>query len=290
MRITHGMMQENLLRNVQRNMRHLAEAQASVSSGKRLQFASDDPVAAAKSLRASHGLRTIAQHRRNTNAARIRLTTEEAVLDQVTDILARGRELAIAMGSDTADAPGRLAAAAEVGQMIEQVIQLGNTVVDDEYVFAGHQSDTPPFQTDGSYVGDLGLRETEIGSGYRVTMSHNGAELLVDSDIIAGLRELETALNANDRSAVQASLTTLTDAFANSQSLLSETGARLRQIDVALENLDALDSNFTATKADAEEVDIEEAALELASAQTALEAALAATAQALRINVTEYLR
>lgn len=290
MRITHGMMQENLLRNVQRNMRRLVDVQSTVSSGERMQIASDDPVAASKSMRAAHGLREIAQHRRNTNSARMRLSTEEAVLDQITDIMARGRELAITLGSDTADASGRLAGAAEVEQLMQEVIRLGNTVLDDEYVFAGHQSDAAPFQSDGTYVGDLGQRQTEIGSGYRVTMNHNGSELLVDSEVIDGLQELEAALNANDRAAVQSSLTTLTSAFANSQSLLSETGARLRQLDVALENLDALDFNLTASRAKAEEVEFEEAVVELASAQTALEAALAATAQALHINVTEYLR
>lgn len=290
MRITHGMMQENLLRNVQKNMRHLADAQEAISSGKRMQIASDDPVSASQSLRSSHGLRAIAQHRRNSNSARVRLTSEEAVLDQVTDVLARARELAVVMGSDTAESSGREAAAAEVGQLLEQVLQLGNTVVDDEYIFAGHQSDTPPFEADGTYVGDLGHRETEIGTGYRVTMGHNGAEMFVDSQTVAGLQELEAALNANDREGVQASLATLTNAFANSQSLLAEAGARLRQIDVALENLDALDTNLTTRKAIAEEVEFEEATLELASAQTALQAALAATARAIRINVTEYLR
>jgi flagellar hook-associated protein 3 FlgL len=290
MRITLGVMQENLLRNIQRNMNKLADAQLQVASGKRVQTSSDDPVAASQSMRSSHGLRLIAQHRRNTNAARIRLNTEEAVLDQTSDILSRARELAMAMGTDTADAGARQAGSAEVAKLIEQVVQLGNTVVDDEYVFGGHQSDTSPFQADGTYVGDLGQHETEIGSGYRINTGHNGAEMFVDTEIVSGLTALQTALNANDRAAVQASLATLTSAYSETQSLLSETGARIRQLDVAMENADALDANLTARKADAEEIDFEAATIELASTQTALEAALAATGQALRINIMEYLR
>ena len=61
MRITHRMLQESLLRNIQNDMSRLAEAQRRVATGKRIHSASDDPVGAAHVIRATQGPRALAQ-------------------------------------------------------------------------------------------------------------------------------------------------------------------------------------------------------------------------------------
>ncbi len=81
----------------------------------------------------------------------------------------------------------------------------------------------------------------------------------------------------------------LTAAFDEVQVLLSDTGARLRQLDVAGENLDALDTTLTASKQTAEEIDLEKAVVELFGIQATLQAALASSSRILNANLTEYL-
>ena len=121
MRVTHGMLQRNLLRNIQNDMSRLADAQRKVATGMRIDEVSDDPVAAAQVMRAAEGLRAIDQYRRNSSSARARLDIEEAVLSQLTDILARIREIATATGTDTAGGTAMSAAHAEVLQLLDQV-------------------------------------------------------------------------------------------------------------------------------------------------------------------------
>ena len=50
MRVTTGMLQQNLLRNIRNDMSLLADAQRKVATGMRIDEASDDPVAAAHGI------------------------------------------------------------------------------------------------------------------------------------------------------------------------------------------------------------------------------------------------
>ena len=290
MRVTTGMLQQNLLRNIRNDMSLLADAQRKVATGMRIDEASDDPVAAAQVMRTTNGLRAIDQYRRNSSSARARLDTEESVLSQLTDILARSREIATATATATAGGTAMSAAHMEVLQQLDQVIQLGNTSVSGDFIFGGHQTMTRPFQADGTYTGDSGEHETDIGSGYRIQTTHSGDELLVASGVIAGLIQLRDALAASDNTAAGNSLSSLTTAFDRVQNFMSETGAQIRELDGAMQNLDALDTSLTMSRQAAEEVRFEEAAVELLSIQTTLQAALASTARILSTNLTDYLR
>ncbi len=290
MRITHSMMHRNLLRHIRADYERLHEAQQAVATGKRVRSVSDDPVGATRVLRATRGLSAIAQHRRNSSAARTRLDTEESVLTQITDILTRAREVAITMATDTVSGAIRIESAGEINQLHQQVIQLGNTMVADEHIFGGHQTASSPFQSDGTYIGDAGIHETEIARQYRVQTNHSGDELFVSSGVLSSIAALRDGLAADDVPAVQDAMAALDNAFNQTQTMLIETGAWNRQLDVAAENLDALDATYTLARQAAEGIDLEEAAVDLASIQTTLQASLAAIARVLDTNVTEYIR
>lgn len=186
MRVTNNMRQAQVLRDLQDRMSHLTQAQQQISTGKRFTRASEDPVAAARVLRSDQALRGIAQYRRNSTAVRSRVDAEEGTLNQLTDILTRAKELGISQGSSTATPATRLDTAAEVDRLSEQTIQLGNTKVGDEYLFGGHQTAVLPFQADGTYLGDDGARQAQIGAGYVIETNHTGRQLLTSSGVLSG--------------------------------------------------------------------------------------------------------
>jgi flagellar hook-associated protein 3 FlgL len=290
MRITNAMLQQSALRQLQVNLERISRAQAEVSSGKKLSKPSDDPVAVAQVMRGAHGLRALEQYRRGVNAARARLDAEEAVLNQVTTLTERARELAVGEGSDTATAATRLAAKAEVDRILEQLVQLGNTAVGDERIFGGGQTTAPPFQPGGAYVGDDTARVVETGPGQTAGTSHTGRELLVDSGIISGITALRDALAAGTQPAVAATTSGLGDAFDKVQALLADVGARVVGLDVTDENIAALDASLTLRTGELEGADFEAAATRLVGAQTALQAALLSTSRVLGTSLVEYLR
>lgn len=290
MRISNASLHQRVLKNLQSNLVRLARAQDKATTGLRVSRPSDDPVATTRILRGDSQLQAIAQHRRNVTAVRTRLDTQEAVLDQVTDILGRAKELGMVGGSSNSTPEGRRAMGLEVGRLLEQVVALGNTRIGDEFVFGGTATGSPPFQPDGTYVGNTGVRRTELQPGQVVEFGHHGQELLVDTGVIATLTSLRDQLLGNDPDAVRTTLTTLDTSFGQVQGFIGDVGARVRQLDVTLQNLEALDAGETIRRSALMDVPLEEAAMELAGVQTSLQAAMLATSRLLQTSLTEYLR
>ena len=289
MRITNSLLQQRVLRDLQANLATVAKAQEQVSSGKRFETMSEDPVAGAQVLTADRGLRGVEQYRRNSTAARSRVDAEEAVLNQLTDLLTRAKELAIQEGDSTSSPVTRAATAAEIQQVIEQVIQLGNTQVGAEHLFAGHQAGQP-FDATGAYFGDDGQRQSEIGQTYLMTTNHTGRELLVNSGVLSGLQGLLTQLQTGTPAGIQGTISGINAAFKEVQTMLATTGARSRQIDSAMQNNDAIEASLTLTRSDAQDVSIEEATTRLVGTQTAIEAALLSASRILNTSLVDYLR
>nr|MBP9201181.1 hypothetical protein [Gemmatimonadales bacterium] len=167
---------------------------------------------------------------------------------------------------------------------------LGNTQVGNEYVFAGHQTGTVPFDPTGAYFGDAGQRMVEVGQGYTMPANHSGRELLVDSGVIAALRQLSTELGTGSPSTIGPVAGSIDTAFDNVQALLAVNGSRARQIESAMQNSDALEATHTQRKSDAQDIDVAAATSRFVSAQNTLQAALLSTSRLLSTSLTDYLR
>jgi flagellar hook-associated protein 3 FlgL len=293
MRITNNMVSRNSLAGLQRSLRQVAEAQNRTTTGLLVERASDDPSAASSIMASGSSIRAIDQYKRNINSARARLDREESILGSVTQMLERAKELGIGQGSSTADAQTRLTAKAEIDQLLQAAVQLGNTSHEGEFLFGGDQSNvapfsgtTPPF----SAAPPSGTRRAEISSALSVRTNHNGTEAFLTTGVLAALDQLSVALGANDQTAVQNSLVTLDSAHASVQVLIGESGAASQQLDVATSNLDALDTSLRAFKSQLQDADIEKAVTELVGRQTAYQAAMLATSRVMSLNLADYLR
>jgi flagellar hook-associated protein 3 FlgL len=289
MRISNSLLQQRLLRDLQANVSAVAQAQSQVSSGKRFETMGEDPSAGAHVLSADRGLRAIDQYRRNSTAARSRVDAEESVLNQLTDLLSRAKELATQEGSATGTPVTRQSTANEIQQIIGQVVQLGNTQVGSEFIFAGHQTGQP-FDASGNYFGDTGIRQAEIGQGYLMTTNHTGQELLVSSGVLSSLQGLLAQLQTGTPATIQGTIGAIDSAFTQVQTMLATTGARSRQIDTAMQNADAIETSLTLAKSDAQDISLEEATTRLVGAQTTMQAALLSASRILNTSLTDYLK
>jgi flagellar hook-associated protein 3 FlgL len=307
MRITNNFIQANALANLQTNMQRMSESQQQVSSGLRIQKASDDPAGASRAIQTRGSIRALDQYQRNISLANTRAATEETALSQLGDILTRAKQLAISQGTATADANTRATTKVEVDQLLQAAIQLGNTQDGDEYLFGGKWADQAPF--DAAQTGQApyyvsldpdtglprepsGVNQTEISAGRYMQATHDGKQVLIDSGVLAALKELSDALadTSAPQTAIQTSAGSLDTAFDNLQVLIGENGARVNQLDVTSANLAAFSINLKTLKSDVEEVDIEQAVTELVSRQTAYQAAMLATSRVMGLTLADYLR
>lgn len=293
MRITNNLIHKNLRAELQRSLASLHDANLRVTTGLRIRSPSDDPADAAEIMATDRRIRALDQYRRNIDAATARVNAEEGVLDQVTDILSRAREIGMAQGGDTANAATRETAKAEVDQLLETVIQLANTRFGDGYLFGGAVSDQPPIADDGSVsttAPPVGESPVALDLGQTVLTVHDAQSVFIDSGVIGALQHLSGALGANDAASIQDAIAELTTAFDATQTRIGELGARAQRLESARANIDALETAATLRRSDVGEVDFEEAVAELMNRQTAYQAALMATSRILNTTLMEYLR
>jgi len=292
MRITNGIIQRSALANLQLNMRRILEAQEQATSGKRIRAASDDPIGASQVMQADGSLRALDQYKRNIASATARVNAEEGVLDRLTELLDRAKELGISQAGSNASAATRLTTKAEVDQLLAAAVQLGNQRHEGEYLFGGSQSTTAPFQTASppfAAAPPTGTRTTEISASQYLATNHNGTEVFLDSNVLDALSQLSTALGANDLPGIQTALGALDSAHDAVQNLFGDVGARSSQLEVTSSNLVALDTQLRSFKSVIEDVDMEHALTELVSRQTAYQAAMLSMSRVMGLNLADYL-
>lgn len=292
LRVSNSVLYNQALGHTQQALKEIGHYQQAISSGLRVGKPSDDPTAVTGIMRSSSGLRALEQYKQNLASAGSRLAVENDVLDQLTDILSRAKELGISQGGDIATAESRKTVQAEVDGLRDFVIELGNTQFVGSFLFAGDYADTKPFTATGPdpLRPPTGTHRVEGGAGAFYSVNHSGQEIFVDTGILDALENLSTALGSDSSADIQASIGDLDIAFEGVQELIGELGARMNQVDTAISNLDALEANLQSFRSDLQDVDLEEVVSKLVSRQVSYEAAMMTNARILQSTLTDYLR
>jgi flagellar hook-associated protein 3 FlgL len=304
MRVTNSMVTRGLTARMMENQRLLAEAQERVATGKRVRKMSDDPTAGSSIMQSSGQLRALEQYKRNVGAVGSRIDAEESALDQLGQLMTRAKELGVGQLGSTANADSRLAAAAELRQLLEQAVQLGNQRFGGDYLFGGTTAQervpldvtqtgaAPRFAplVAGVPAPPSGALRVESGAGQTITGPHDGATVFLDTGALDALYDLAQGLEANDPTAIGAAMGDLDAAFAGVQTLVGEIGARQNQVDMVTSQLEALAANLDSFRSDLSEVDMEQAITDMVARQTAYQAAMLASSRVMGLSLTDYLR
>ncbi len=290
MRIPTINLQRTSLEGIQSNLRAMDSAMRQLTSGNRVEVPSDDPAASRSIIRTNSVLEENKQYSRNISRARSLNTLQESVLDQVDELLVRGREIAIGQAGSTATEQTRLAAASEVRGLIESMTDLANTRLGNRYIFAGLESGRPPLPTEDGAPLPTGSTPIEIGPGRTVAPTESASRIFGDTGALAALEELALALETNNASAIQQSSYELRESQSQLQVLVAETGNLTNRLEAAGSRLEMLEANLMQYRSDLRDVNFEEVISELAARETAYQAALLATSRILSQNLTDFLR
>jgi flagellar hook-associated protein 3 FlgL len=297
MRITNSIIQQTSLTNVERNLREIYRAQDRVTSGLRIRKASDDPVGAATAMQTRGSLRALEQYRRGAQTATARASAEETVLDELSKILIRAKELGVVFGSDTTTEDQRAMGSIEVEELMKQVVSMGNTRFQDGYLFGGTDSAVRPYEAvqnalgwDFTTTSPTGTQQVEVSASHTVPTNHNGTEVFEDTGVLVALRDMAQALKSGDGERIRDSLEDVNGSFDLVQNLIGDIGARMSSLQVTSANLDAVEVNLQILKSDVEEADLEKSITELISRQTSYQAALMTTSRVMGLNLADYLR
>jgi len=298
MRIASNTIQENIVRQIQQLGSQTSLLQTKVATGQRISQAEDDPAAAARVLQHQSGLRRVDQFERNASRALEITQATFAGLKGAKSISDRAAEIATLGRAPTSpDALG--AYAAEVNQLIEQLVQVGNTRLGNDYIFAGTAVDAPPFDatrnvagqvTSVAYVGDSTQATIPLSEVANVAPGSSGATNLGIRDLLNQLVTLRDGLAAADPALIATAQADLINGEDNFISAMAENGAVQLRIEVNQDQQESRADSLVSLVSGETSVDLPDAIVRLNQAQTSYQAALQSAANIMRISLLDYIK
>lgn len=297
MRITSQAMQHRVLADMQATQARVAKLQSEVSTQKRIGQASDDPLGTAQALDARTQLATIDRNQSSIADGTSRLNATDSALGQMSDLVARVRELTVLGANGATNAAGRAKIAQEIGQIADSLKDAANTKVGDVYVFGGTRTTTPPYQSGATdtYAGDNGTVARTVGPGVSVQVNVTGAQVLGsgggDGLLLDKLRTIQANLTSGNTGAL--STTDLQGLDAAHDALgahMATVGATQNRLDAASSRLDDLAKTTNDVLNGVEGADLTTSLVQLSAQSTAYQAAMQTAAKVLQPSLLDFLR
>lgn len=301
MRITNGITHNRLVNNIQRGMSRLDTYYNQLSTGKRLNYPSDDPVGLAIGLNLKEGLNEGAQYKKNAETAIGWLNSADDALGQMTTVIHRLQELCVSGGNASLPQESMTALADEVTQLRDHLFQIANTRHEKRYIFAGQLTDDPPFVfNDTLPVGDVGRFQyqgdangmvMEIGTGVTLTISDPGTSIFgADAEFFHDLDTFIEDLRTMDHDEVSTThLQMLSDKLDDVLSVRSQIGAKVQRLVRTVERYESMDVNLNSLLSKIEDADIAETTMNMMMKESVYQAALATGARIIQNTLVNYI-
>lgn len=302
MRISTQMMYQQNMRGIINAQTEWLNAGEQMSTGKRVNRASDDPIAASQAVVLSQAQAENSQYEMARTFATQKVSLETSVLSQVTLAIQTAQEKIVSAGNGMLSDDDRASLGTDLQGIRDQLLNLANTTDGNgRYIFAGFKSENPPFSGDAGniqYVGGSEQITQKVDSARTMVIGHTGDDVFMNitsnavPEPAGGTQEkslfnmLDTAIaalktpkqNATDdekaalSAAVDKSSRGLKNALNNVLSVQAELGTQLSE----LGSLDTLGSDRKLAQqqqmTDLVDVDIREAISSYVMQQAALQA------------------
>ncbi|MBZ5613066.1 MAG: flagellar hook-associated protein FlgL [Acidobacteriia bacterium] len=195
----------DLLAALNQSQLQTQQAELEISSGRSVNVPSDNPTAAALLVENNDQATFNAGYLQSVSAVEGQLSTADSTLASVVTALQRATTLGIEGANGTLSDGDRAAIAEELQGIQSQLVSLANTSYEGRYVFAGTNTNTAPYVVDGnspsgvSYVGNGGVNDVSIGSGYKIAVNQPGSQLFsaAGGDVFLAINNLIQSLQSN---------------------------------------------------------------------------------------------
>lgn len=276
-----------------------SDALEQMTTMKRINQISDDPIGNSRSILGKDRIAMMKQYQKNMDFGNSYLERSEAAISGIHENLIRARELAVAMANDTYGPESRKASAGELKEIIESVVNLGNTKFANRYVFSGFRTATPALGADGKYLGDDGAIFVSTGEDQFSQVNLQSRALFEPTDgeklegktgLIESLNMLYHGLNENDKGLVQRSMTQLDGQLEKASSFQATIGAMTNSFEGQMKRVD-LDKELTMkTVSEIEDTDMFETASNFKRSETVLQSTLLASNKLLQPSLLNFLQ
>lgn len=299
LRVTQGMMSNKLIRNINTGMVQLDKYQSQMSTGRKINKPSDDPVGITYAMRYRNELTSNEQYQKNVDSALSWLDFSDQMLGQVNDIATRLKELTV-QGSNGSNPQGALdSIRKEVLQLKEQLVQIGNSQINGKYVFNGQTYDVQPYDsTDltkaASATPDTGDVVYQVGAGAQLPINVKGKNIFGDKgetdNVFAVIDRIALALQNGEKDKVLNEVKNIESRTQKVLSARSELGAKVNRVELMEKRLGDLEINLTELQSKTEDADMAKLIVLSKSAESVYQAALSTGAKIITPTLVDYIR
>ena len=254
---------------------NIAAKQAQVSTGKRLQRASDDPVATVRLANLKRAQANDAARASNINLGISMTAQADGQMRTMSDLLARTKELTIAGASASLSPADRISIAGEIGAMADEIdlmalaksptgqplFATGSALAirfDDDTIFAPVPTRAEVFETGGTPISQI-------------------------------MRDAATAISAGDTAQINAGLTAVDGVIDHAADVTATIGLNAARLDRLQESRALRAISLSEERSTMEDSDLSSAIAELNGMTLTLEAAQAAFARINRRTLMDFL-
>lgn len=160
----------------------MEDLQLKGSTLKQITKPSDNPVSNVEAMALTSSTNDNIQYLKNADFALLNLNVTEKSLEELTELLSKAKEIAIAQSSDFFNADVRKNVANEVQQLYNQSLAIANKKVGLKNIFSGTNTLTVPFDSNGTYKGDAGHISLEVSRNFFVPVNLTGEEVFFSSE------------------------------------------------------------------------------------------------------------
>ena len=274
LRINYNYESVSAQRNLTGTQSSFFKAIEQLSSGLRINKASDDAAGLAVSEKLKNQVRGLNQAQRNAQDGVSLIQTAEGALNETHSLLSRMRELAVQSANDTLSNSDRLHLQAEVNQLLSEVDRIGNSTQFNNVVLLNNN-------TAAGGVG-VGAFKFHIGANAETTSMVGANEVsLYSSTLNATASGLAiTTVSVSTQSSSNAVISALDAAVETVSTQRGLMGAMQNRLEHSIESLGVASENAGAANSRIRDADVAKAVSEMVRTQILQQSTMAVLAQA----------
>lgn len=310
MRVTEGTNFEVFRDSIRRSKGRLEDLQMQAATMKKVMTPSQDPANAAKVLELRTEKSNNDQFQINGRLAETFLTNSESALQELSEIVLRAKEIALAQSSGaSASIETKAAVAEEVNQLYQQSIAVANRRIGDRYLFGGYKTHQPPVDNDGRYLGDDGNMTIEITHDLLVAMNVPGIEIFnthpsssedaqklysspvgENTNLFNELKNFRAALLTGDTPGVQNTLEKFDQLHAKITAQRAKIGSRISGLSTSNQAIERHNMTGAQLLSSIEDADLAQVMTDLTREEQIFQAALSSSQRLLQPTLMDFLK
>lgn len=182
MRVTNKLNFTNSIQNTMSGASALNKLSVQLSLGMKIQDSYEDASIYIDNTRLEYELETLKQIKEATSSAKEMTSNSMKALQDMVKLLENFKVKVTQAASDSNSQTSREAIAKELEKIKEQIVQLANTSINGQYLFAGAQLNHKPFDSKGNYFGDKNNVNVVTGAGTESPYNIPGFDLFFKAD------------------------------------------------------------------------------------------------------------